>query len=400
MVLKYDISTSGISEDFVIRIWEAIDKDNPVGFVYEQTLVEKDSGGIPTPGAGHQVIEPIMVNGLDKVVHVLRMFGAVSNTLYHEANLEPRASSITGFSPIRFKIGDGGTYTPPVNTGVFGPHPSLVGLTTDGFIVFRNIVGALQPTNHYTFDGTAGTITLNEPDIFAEDEEITIQAIPGESNEIVNDSVVAKYFGPTEANADIFVDITADISYIPAHLRKILRFNGAFTYSFDDDVPKGYGFVFNNYGNPEATAHIAFNNAPLKWGATTKSTIDLAAFSSACFTFDGTFWNVVYLVSSTGNTTAGSIMATGTLVVGDVGAGDPDYEVVHNLGIVGDYMVLWSVMSILTNSLYPASRFYDNDISGTWFWHPVNKPNRFVLTLQERAPGFQNMNIKWAILKM
>jgi hypothetical protein len=61
MTLKYHISPSALTEDFLIRIWEA-ESDTPLAYVHEETVV-----------APHASPATITVNGLDKVVHIVRM---------------------------------------------------------------------------------------------------------------------------------------------------------------------------------------------------------------------------------------------------------------------------------------------------------------------------------------
>ena len=133
MVIKYHISKSAFTENFLVRIWEA-ESDTVGAYVYETTLVEKNSSGVPTVGAGHQVIETLIVNGLDKVVHIVRMYGSTSGNLLHEYNVEPTSDIVTIFSPIQFKVGDGGDDTPEADQSIC-VTPELAGLEKTEFLI-------------------------------------------------------------------------------------------------------------------------------------------------------------------------------------------------------------------------------------------------------------------------
>ena len=58
----------------------------------------------------------------------------------------------------RFKIGDGGADTPAAGSTSF-VVTDLIGKTIDDFSIFRNGT-AIWPIDEYTFDGSAGTISL------------------------------------------------------------------------------------------------------------------------------------------------------------------------------------------------------------------------------------------------
>ncbi|CAL7961509.1 hypothetical protein GAMM_230014 [Gammaproteobacteria bacterium] len=395
MVIKFVVSKSGLTEDFIVKIWEAVN-DGAGQEVYTQVLVEKDAGGIPTPGAGHQVIETVIVNGMDKVVHIIRLYGVTSATLLHEYNEEPKEDIVTVFTPIRFKIGDGDPLTPIANSDTY-TNSLLVGLTEDEYTIERNGYGKLFPTVHYTIDQSTGSFQLNNPDVFNDQEEFTIEKKPKAVTTVVNDSVVAKWFGATQAVADLFIDIAANTDYIAAHLRKLLRFQGAFTYTFVINPPAGFGFCFNNMS--ASIAKVKFDNANLKWPGGDIGEIDLPSLTEACFVFDGVKWNVVYFNSSTfivpGATPAGTIIAAGIQNVGDVPAGDPTYTITHNKAIAGDYGVLFSIKSNVI-----ATYFRDNKLCGCWYHHATDKPNKFVISLQEVSGEVQNITIFWTIIKL
>lgn len=392
MVIKLTISKSAITEDFILKLWEA-GSDTPQADVWETTLVEKDSGGTPTAGAGHQVDEAIVANGLDNVVHIARLYGATSGNLYFgPQNIEPGVDTVTIFSPIRFKIGDGGANTPAAGQ----PDcvtPDLTGLNADtDFVITRNNYGDLFPGIHFTFDSSSATWSLLNGDVFNDMEEFTIIRQPSKITTVVNDSVVGKWFGG-------FVDVNSNISFDATHLRKLIRFNATANYSFDTPPPIGYGIVFQNFKDA-ATGTVKFNNAGLKWGSTTKASIDLPPYSEACFTWDGTNWNVVYLSQSSwiNNTTTiqpGTTISVGETLVGDVAGGDPIFTVTHNLNISGDYKVF---LSIRSNA--EATYFRNNKVGSTW-WHMEDgtKKDRFKFSLQEISGETQNLSVSWLIVK-
>lgn len=382
MVIKYQISPSIITEDFVVKIWEA-QSDNTGAEVYELT--------VPAP---HSSPYTVTANGMDLVAHVVRLYTKDSAMLLHEYNVEPKENLVSVFDPIRFKIGDGGDHTPTENTATY-TNEILAGLEDDGYLVFRNNYGFLHPNLHYTNNPGTGGFTLATPDVFNGDpygEEFTILMQPQSVETVVNDSVVGKWFGG-------FVDVAADMSFEASHLRKLLRFSGTCTYSFDVNPPIGYAFVFQHFG-ASGTGTVAFN-APLLWNGTPKSSLAIPLFTEAAFVFDGTNWNVIYISESSGfNTTtptisAGQNIAAGVFHIGDIPPGDAFWTVTHNKNISGDYMVLLTYKS-------PASSWANNNgISApTFFHHSTDKPNKFQFTIQQPGNEVQNIDIAWLIVKL
>lgn len=398
MDLEYQVSPSAFTEDFVVRIWEA-QSDGPSGWVYETTLVEKNALGVPTPGAGHQVIETLMVSGLDFVTHILRMYGVTSGTLYHFYEHKARKDTYTVYSPIQFKIGDDGDHTPAIGDIIY-ENPLLQDLGDDDYTVFRNNYGFLHPNLHYQTDGPNARFELigddgTSTDQFNDLEEFTIQRKPKQLTEFVNDSVVGKWVGG-------FVDVNAHTVYDPAHLRKLLRFNGTVNYTFPlaATIPIGYGFVFQNFGSVNGIGTVNFSNGTLLWAGSPKTSLAIPRYCEACFIWDGTNWNVVYITQSTfvnGGTgpVAGEIIMAGQTVLGDVPAGDPTYTITHNQAIVGDYVVFLSIQS---NSAATYSR--DNKLGYCWFHHATDKPNKFIASLQELSPESQNVTLVWMLVKL
>lgn len=385
MTLKYHISPSALSEDFIVRIWEA-SNDGVGAHVYETTLA-----------APHSSPATITVNGLDKVVHIIRMYGDPSGNLLHEYNAEPRTDLLTVFSPVRFKIGDGGPDTPAADTDTC-TTPEIVGLTTDEFVIHRANYGPLHPTTHFTFNSGTGEWTLTSPDLFNANEEFTIQVQPVVITTVVNDSVVGKWVAG-------FVDVSANTSYSATHLRKLIRFAGQCTYTFQigDTIPIGYGFVFQNFGTPSGTqiCTVQFLNGNLKWGAGTKTTINLPLNTEACFVWDGTTWNVVYISDSrwidSSSAAVGDTLGAGQVSIGDVLSGDQLFTITHNLDITGDYAVFFSLKAN-SSGAHTAS----NRVTGCWYHDAVaaDKKNKFYISLQELAAETQNLSIVWVIIKL
>lgn len=391
MVIKYKLSPyPSLLENMVVKVWEAA-SDGPGAEVYTEIVYEKNGSGVPTVGAGHQVENTITINGLDKVVHIVRLYSAVSAALLHTYNVEPLADLVTIFDAIRFKIGDGGTYTPAAGTNAC-TNPDLVGLGDEDYEVFRNNYGILFPNTHYTTDSGAGSFTLAGADEFNDEEEFVIKR----KNTIVtqvNDSVVGKWFKG-------FVNISSNTNYSATHLRNLIRFIGTCSYTFQlaDSIPIGYMFAFQHFGTA-GTGTVNFNNGTLLWAGSPKSSITIPTYHEAGFVWDGTNWNVVYMSQSTWqNSTApvaGQVMGVGRYSVGDVGAGDPIYTITHNLNISGDYLLMFSLES---NSA--ATYFRNNKVGGTWYHHATDKPNKVYVSLQEISPETQDLTIAWMIVKI
>ncbi|HSW96896.1 MAG TPA: hypothetical protein VLF89_03645, partial [Candidatus Saccharimonadales bacterium] len=283
MVLKYHISPSAITENFIVKIWEA-GSDGAGAEVYTSAPIT----------APHALPFTLTVNGLDKVVHIVRMYTQISAALLHEFNAEPKTDIVSIYDPIRFKIGDGQPLTPAIGTQTY-TNPLLIGLTANDYIIMRNRVGTIFPgtdEGQYVVDSIFGSFVLNASDVFGDAEEFTLQIAPNVITSVVNDSVVAKWFAG-------FVDINANRNYLNSDLRKLIRLLGSNQYTFPvgQVVPIGYGFCFQHFGSL-GVGRINFLNYPLIWGTATKSFIDLPDYSEACFSFDGTNWNVVYLSQS------------------------------------------------------------------------------------------------------
>lgn len=389
------VGKSTYTENFILRVWEA-QSDGPGAHVYETTLVEKNGSGVPTPGAGHQVDETLTIVGMDSVTHIVRLIGATSGTVWAEYTYAPTVHLLTIYAPIYFKIGDGGAETPAAGTDSC-TNSALVGLATSEFTITRNNYGDLHPTVHFGFDGPTGTWQLNAPDQFGPNEEFSIKIHPKVVTNPVNDSVVGKQFGG-------FVDISSNTNYSATHLRKLIRFAGQCTYTFQsgDTIPIGYPFCFTNLGTPSGTnvCTVSFLNGNLKWGSSTKTSFEIPLYTEAAFVWDGTQWNVWFVADArpwqSATIPAGTILGTGLFTIGDVASGDPVYTVAHNKNITGDYLVFLQVKS---NN--PATFFRDNKLCSTW-WHESDanlKKNQFKFSLQEISGENQDVSISWLLVK-
>ncbi len=379
MVAKFVISPSALTEGFVLKLWEA-QSDGSGAEVHTQTI-----------SAPHSSPVTITVNGLDRVVHIVRLYGATSGNLLHESNYEPTVESTSIFAPIHFKVGDGDPDTPAAGQPIC-VTPELANVQPENFLIHRNNYGYLKESIHFSFDDSTGEWELLGGDVFGANEEFTIIKVPSSVTTPVNDSVVGKWF------AD-FVNVSANTNYSNSHLRKLIRFTGSPTYTFQvsDTVPIGYAFVFQNSGT--GTAIIKFDNGSLRWPSVNKTQVSLPTKCEACVVWDGTNWNVVYMNQSTwvdgaASPTAGTIMGVGSYNVGDVASGDPSYTITHNLAISGDYMVLFSIE---TNTA--ASYVRNNKVCGTWWHHATDKANKFYVSLQEISSETQDVSISWMIVK-
>ncbi len=383
MVLKYVISASSNPNDFVAKVWEA-ESDGPGGEVYT-------SPAIPAP---HSAPYVLTVTGLDRVTHILRLYDAVTDELIHEYTAEAKVDLVTIFDPIRFKIGDAGPNTPLSGTSVYS-NSDLVGLEANEYIIHRNNYGELFPDIHYEIgldgDGVPdGSWTLLQVgDVFNDGEEFTIKRQPNTLETAVNDSVVGKGFGG-------FIDISANTSYTAAHLRKLIRFTGAYQYTFEaaDTLPIGYTHVFTRFGPGAGNGIVNFLNGPLKWGDTTVTSFTVERYCTASFTWDGTNWNVYTISISSAPADTEPILGSGKYIIGDLPPNDPVYTVVHGLGIVGDYNVFLSV-----KTTEGGNRINNNLICASWIHSTTDKPNTFILTPQEIDHVTNSLTICWLIVK-
>lgn len=390
MVLKYYVflNLPTFTEDVVAKVYEA---QAPSAEVYSQTIAQDGGGGFTNR------TELVTVNGLDKVVHIVRLYSAVSSALLHQFNVEPKTDIVTVFMPIIFRIGDGGANTPAANASVYS-NSALDNLTGADYVVRRNGVGTLIEGYHYSNNGgSSGGFTLAALDTFADNEIFEINQLPKVVTTVVNDSVVGKHYGG-------FLTVSSNTNYDASHLRKFIRLQGdgvIYTFPLATSVPIGYIHHFNSVGAYAAVTDkcsVEFLNGPLLWGNTTKTIIELPIYTQAGFTWDGTNWNVEYLVDARyyeniiPAPAAGDILGVGSFNIGDLPPSYP-YAVTHNKNIVGDYMVLGSIKT--NNSIQDR----DNTITWAWWHHVSDKPNKFNITLQEIYPEVQNIEFAYILVK-
>lgn len=303
MEIRYAISPNpGLLEDMVAKAYEA-----------QSPLAEVASITLPTP---HTFPANVVFNGLDRVVHIIRLF-TQSGTLLHEYDQNPVENVVTVFDPIYFKIGDGQSFTPIAGVNIWSYAP-LAGVTNAQMRVWRD--GQLKyPGIHYDALVGGGIQLLQAGDIFETDAEWMVERSAQVIPTVVNDSVVAKIFGG-------FLDVNnTEAHYDATHLRKLVRLSGLNgKYYFDSGVPVpiGYSHTFSNFGpyaSVSDTPGIYFNNAALLFGNATINFFPLPFKGTVQFTFDGTNWNLVtYQNAAVGPTAFGRIVHMGRQVIGDI----------------------------------------------------------------------------------
>lgn len=386
MVFKYQIAPSTNPNPWTIKIYEDASY-GPGAEIYT----------IPV-AAPHSAIETIEQSGLDTVTHRVVMKDDVTAQVLHDFIFEATVNIVQAFAPIRFKIGDGAPLTPLAGTDTYY-DPILVG--RENYIAHRANYGPLYPNVNYQANPITGTFNLIAPDVFGEGEEITID-LPAEGvSNTINDSVVGKWFGS-------FVNISTNTSYSATHLRKLLRFTNTCNYTFTGTIPVGYGFCFNNQ-TADKIGTITFSNGTLKVLGGTVGSITLLPSFSACFSWDGGNWNIVYYTKSEATAAGkGTIIEVGeyTLPARGFGTGDlpvsPQvYEIVHGKAIAGDYTVLVSVKHAVAASIAaPGTSISSLRVALIWFHHTTDKANRFCVALTEYQALTQNIIVSWVLIKL
>lgn len=334
MEIFYHISPSENTEDFIVKVYEAQAPDAEVGSIT-----------IPAP---HTAPYSVSFTGLDKIPHILRMFGANSGTLLHFFDDLPTENVVTIFDDITFKIGDGNALTPAVGDSVY-TNPILIGKDINDLKIFRNGYGFLYPGVHYTFDSGAGAFTLTFPDVFGDEEEFLITRKPKAVATQVNDSVVGKQFGGNATIPEMFIDVTTTVNYTAAHLRHLIRLAGAnANYVLTGAIPIGYIFRVTNFGPyalPSDKGKVTFDNAPLLWGSTPKTELDIPFSGTYEFEFDGTNWNCT-MYNVTDDPAAAKIIYAATASLGLMNSTDKLFTVSFpGLIMGGDYRVVGSLVS-------------------------------------------------------
>jgi hypothetical protein len=374
MEINYHISPSTNTEDFIIKIYEAQAPTAEVG-----TLT------VPAP---HDAPFSVSFTGLDKVPHILKMFGATSGNLLHSFDDLPTESVVSLFDDIKFKIGDGGALTPVAGTSSY-IDPVLAGLAITDFNVFRN--GTFYYPTQYTFN-TVGRIDLIYPDVFGDTEEFLITRKPKAVATQVNDSVVGKQFGGNSTIPGMCVDVNTTVNYQPSHLRHLIRLSGAnANYVLTGAIPVGYIFRITNFGayaDPSDKGKVTFDNAPLIWGNTTKSSLDIQFTGTYEFEFDGTFWNCT-MYNVVQETPGAQIIYAASVNLGILNANDKLFPVSIPYTPNG-YRVIGNLVGQSVN--WDA----DNDAS---FVIVTKTPNSFQVAAKRLANTTPNLGFDFIIVK-
>lgn len=389
MEFKYLVSPyATLLENMVIRFWENTNL-NPIAYVKEVILYEKNGAGVPTVGAGHQVQEWVHVVGLDKVPHTGKLYTA-SGTLLHDFMFEPSENIITLFQPIYFKIGDGGTNTPAIGDSSYA-NTALAGITNDQLIIHRS--GTLMyPGVHFNTDPLGGFNLLVVGDIFGDEEEFLIQVAPVAVSNPVNDSVVGKQWGETTGAVSMYIDVTSSVNYLPIHLRKLIRISGSGAYHFDSAPPVGYPFRFINMvaGNPV----VYFDVANLIQPGGDIASIIIPAGGIVEVVYDGTKFNLTHNnTAALGAMPYATITHSGSQPLGNIpaGLGNAWSIGIPNQG-TASYKVLGSFRSVVnTNGGYDATCIWDIEAQFT---------NSFTVRIREFGPASQNIIFDFVIIKI
>lgn len=343
MEINYVLSPSENTEDFIIKIYEA-----------QAPTAEVATLTVPAP---HDAPYAVSFTGLDKIPHILRMFGATTGNLLHFFDDLPTENVVNIFDDITFKIGDGGSGTPAAGDPSFIAE-SLIGLDKTDFNLFRN--GTFYYPTLYSFDSPTGEIAWTFPDVFGDGEEILITRKPKAVTTQVNDSVVGKQFGGNSTIPEMFIDVNTTVNYAPSHLRHLIRLSGAAAnYVLTGAIPIGYIFRITNFG-PYADASdkgkVTFDNAPLLWGNTTKTELDIQFTGTYEFEFDGTNWNCT-MYNVVQETPGAQITYAATVDLGVMSNTDQSFNVdIPFITGINNYRVIGNLVS---NSGNPNN---DNDV--------------------------------------
>lgn len=377
MQIRYVLGTyPTLLQNMVAKVYEAAD---PLAEVSSIILPEVDAGGIPTPGAGHQASVTVTFTGLDRVPHILKLFTA-GGTQLQDFNVEPTEDIITVFDPIFFKIGDGAPLTPVAGQNSY-INTGLAGSTNMDMFIYRN--GAIMfPGVHYDTDLAGGFHLLQAMDVFGADEEYILHRKSVIIKTPVNDSVVGKQWGPTAGNANIFVDVVSNVSYLPIHLKKLIRISGAGIYNFNAPVPRGYPLRFSNQVG--GTGTITFSTAPLITPAGDVTTFNVPVGMIAEFVFDGAKFNLTQLSSPP--VVKNSIIATGSVNIGDISYNVLKSVTFADIGTL-NYKIFGTVVSNTgTNTANDCTIIFD-----------INKKrtNGFDVVFREEVGVIQNVSWDW-----
>lgn len=384
-------------QNMVVKIYE-VDINGATSEIGSTIIPERNGAGVPTLGAGHQVPYQGVFSGIDNVTHEIRLYTA-SGTLLDKYTGNPTTNVVNLFTPIRFRIGDGGTYTPAAGATAY-VNPNMAGLAATDYIAIRTGYGPVIEAIHIANNVLGGFQLLQVGDVFSGDpaEEWTIIRQPQVITNYVNDSVVGKQWGPTAGNANMYVDVSSAVSCALTHLRKLIRLAGsAAVYSFDVGYvpPVGYPFRVTNFGAyvpGSAFPKVKFNNAPLLWGNTTKTELEIPPTGTAEFVWDGTSWNCsMYMQIPSTTPVANDIVYSGVYVIGDLS--ENLFTITHGQNLAYAYKAIVMIMSLNSNHGRDNTVcFAIRDASFT--------ANSFQVTMQEVFGEVQNVNLRYWLVKI
>jgi hypothetical protein len=367
--------------------------ENMVAKLYEAATpaAEIDSHTFTTP---HNVSKTHTFTGLDKVTHIIKLY-TQSGSLLCTYDAQATEDTVTIFDFFRFKIGDGGTYTPTVNTSIYS-NSNMAGMMADDYVAFRAGYGPLIEGIHITNNLAGGFTLAQSGDVWSSTDEVTIMPKPKAVTTVVNDSVVGKQWGPTSLNANMYVDVSSAVSYEPAHLRKLIRLAGSnaeYTFGNSNVPPVGYPFRVTNFGayTPgSASPKVKFSNAVLLWGNTTKIELEIPFSCTAEFVWDGTNWNcsMNFQAPPSSAPVANQIVYNGSHYLSDVSEGI--YTIQHNQNLGYTYKVFGVLKSLSSNHAA------DNTVC--WAVREF-AANNFKLTLQEIFGDIQNLQFDYILVK-
>lgn len=384
MNINLQISQTSITEDFVVKAYE-VQNDG--------SLSEVASISVPAP---HSTPEWVAFTGLDKVTHTIKVIGATSTIEYNNYEKTPSVDTVTLFDFIQFKIGDGGTYTPAADTNVYA-NPYMAGMAANEYLVCREVKGFLIEGLQIANEPTGGGFSLLGGSLFEDGEQITILPKPKVVRTPVNDSVVGKQFGPTIGNANMFVDVTSTLSYVPTHLRKLIRLAGVnanYKFTSANVPPLGYIFRITNFGSYGAVSplpKVTFENAPAKYGNTTVTTVSIPFAQVIECVWDGTQWNLSLSFPLTATLPT---YAKGVKVVGDVSGAGTTVTIGAGDGLPTQTNANYHISFQIVSNGVP---FNDNTIIASVI-ASTKTTTQFQLILGEARTIVQNVSIDWCVI--
>lgn len=378
MNIIYHISPSSVVENCTIKVYEPqID-----GTLSEVRSIAKN--------APHTSATTVTINGLDRVTHVVKLIGNTTSTVYHNYDVTPTDDTVTIFDPIFFAIGDGGANT-PASGAVSYINTNLAGLTIDDLMIFRN-GSILYPGINYDVRTGGGFDLIISGDVFGADDVCVVMRKPKAVSRPVNDSVVGKQFGATDLNPDMYVNVTSATSYTAAHLRKLIRLNGAsavYTFGNSEIPPAGYPFTITNFGASGVTSplpKVVFSNAVLLYGGSNKTSVDIPFGQSCTFVFDGTYWNSVQSLPATN---VYPTFSKGTFHIGDVTNGAQYTITIPTQSSTGYHV---------TTTLISNGNAYNDNSANCTVIGSSKTTTSFKIVVGEAASVLQDVSVNWLVV--